>query len=88
MIINQIRDLSVSPDKKNIVFTALNKLYKMNLDSKEMIRLTSFKDETTEAMPKWSPDGNEIVFVTWSNSDGGAIYKVRADGKRDPITYN
>ena len=85
MIINQIRDLSVSPDKKNIVFTALNKLYKMNLDSKEMIRLTSFRDETTEAMPKWSPDGNEIVFVTWSNSDGGAIYKVRADGKRDPI---
>ena len=33
---------------------------------------------------KVNPDGNEIVF-NLSNSDGGAIYKVRADGKRDPI---
>ena len=50
-----------------------------------MLRLTSFEDETTEAMPNWSPDGKEIVFVTWSDKTGGSLYKVRSDGKRNPI---
>jgi len=81
----QIRDVAVSPDKKHIAFTALNKLYVKNLESNEMIRLTSFGDEVIEAMPTWSPDGREIAFVTWDNKVGGAIYKKRADGKRKVI---
>ena len=85
MIVNQIRDISVSPDGKSAVFTALNKLYLMNLETNEMKRLTNFRDEITEAMPSWSPQGNEIVFVTWNNTDGGAIYKLDINGKRGPI---
>ena len=81
----QIRDAAVSPDKKHIAFTALNKLYVMNLQSNEMMRLTSFGDEVIEAMPTWSPNGKEIAFVTWDNKEGGAIYKKRADGKRNAI---
>ena len=81
----QIRDVAVSHDKKHIAFTALNKLYVMNLESNEMMRLTSFGDEVIEAMPTWSPDGREIAFVTWDNKAGGAIYKKRADGKRKAI---
>ena len=85
MIVNQIRNPSLSPDNKKISFTALNKLYVMDIESKQMLRLTSFEDETTEAMPNWSPDGKEIVFVTWSDKTGGSLYKVRSDGKRNPI---
>jgi len=81
----QIRDATVSPDKNNIAFTALNKLYVMNLESNKMMRLTSFGDDVIEAMPTWSPDGKEIAFVTWDNKAGGAIYKKRADGKRNAI---
>ena len=33
----------------------------------------------------WSPNGKEIAFVTWDNINGGAIYKIRSDGKRSPI---
>ncbi len=85
MIVNQIRNPSLSPDNKKISFTALNKLYVMNTESNEMLRLTSFEDETIEAMPNWSPDGKEIVFVTWNDKTGGSLYKVRSDGKRNPI---
>lgn len=81
----QIRDATVSPDKNHIAFTALNKLYVMNLESNKMMRLTSFGDDVIEAMPTWSPDGKEIAFVTWDNKAGGAIYKKRADGKRNAI---
>ena len=85
MIVNQIRNVSVSPQKNKIAFTALNKLYVMDRETSEMQRLTNFEDETTEAMPTWSPDGKEIAFVTWSDKNGGAIFKVRSDGKRKPI---
>ena len=81
----QIRDAKISPDKSKIAFTAVNKLYVMDLNTKEMNRLTEFVDETIEAMPAWSPDGREIVFVSWNNKDGGSIYKVRSDGRRDPV---
>ena len=43
MIVNQIRNPSLSPDNKKISFTALNKLYVMDTESNEMLRLTSFK---------------------------------------------
>ena len=81
----QIRDAAVSPTKTHIAFTALNKLYIKNLNTNAIIRLTSFGDEVIEAMPTWSPNGKEIAFVTWDNMNGGAIYKIRADGKRSPI---
>ena len=85
MVLNQIRNASVSPQKDKVAFTALNKLYIMDRDSGDMRRLSDFEDEMTEAMPAWSPDGKEIVFVTWSDNSGGAIFKVRSDGKRKPI---
>jgi Tol biopolymer transport system component len=85
LTISQIRDISLSPDRKYLAFTALNKLYTINLEDNSLNRLTNFDDEITEAMPKWSPDGLEIVFATWSNNEGGALYKVRSDGKRNPI---
>ena len=37
-----------------------------------------------EAQPTWSPDGQWIAYVTWSDDDGGHLYKVRADGRGGP----
>ena len=45
-------------------------------------RLTSSTD--VEHAPVWSPDGRYIAFVTWNDSIGGDIYRVRADGGGAP----
>jgi imidazolonepropionase-like amidohydrolase/Tol biopolymer transport system component len=45
-------------------------------------RLTTSSD--VEHGPAWSPDGQFISYVTWSDDDGGRIYRVRADGSGQP----
>ncbi|GAB4249799.1 MAG: amidohydrolase family protein [Ekhidna sp.] len=79
MIVNQIRDAKRSPDGSKIAFTALNRLYVMDYPSGDPKRVT--KNNFTEAMPEWSPDGQSIAFVSWEGTEGN-IYKVRATGGR------
>ena len=82
MTATQIRDGVVSPDGKKMVFTALNKLYTVDLPNGKPQRLTN--SSFTEAMPTWSPDSKFIAYVTWSDKDGGHIYKVNTRGKSKP----
>ena len=78
MFANQIRNAKPSPDGKQIVFNTLNKLYVMKLPDGKPKRLT--KMDIVETQPNWSPDGKEIVYTTWSDEDGGHIYKVSSKG--------
>ena len=48
----------------------------------DAVRLTSSTD--VEHAPAWSPDGQYIAYVTWNDTDGGNIYRVRADGSGIP----
>ncbi|SDG94957.1 amidohydrolase family protein [Psychroflexus sediminis] len=75
----QIRDAVPSPDGKQLAFTALNRLYVMDLPDGKPKRLT--EKEFTEAMPVWSPDGKQIVFTTWEETEGGHLYKVNSNGR-------
>jgi Tol biopolymer transport system component len=77
---NQIRNAKPSPDGTQIVFNALNKLYVMDLPDGTPERLT--KMELIETQPSWSPNGKEIVYTTWSDIDGGHLYKVSSKGGR------
>lgn len=74
----QIRDAAPSPDGKKLAFTVLNRLYVMDFPNGKPTRLTT--NNFTEAQPTWSPDGNFIVFTTWTQ-DGGHLYKVNTTGK-------
>ena len=80
--IREIRDPVSSPDGSKLAFTALDKLYVMDYPGGTPQRLT--ESTIVEAHPDWSPDGKWIVYATWDN-DAGAIYKVQADGRRDPV---
>ena len=66
-----------------IAFTALNRVYAMSLTDQKPRRLTSF--DFTEAMPTWSPDSKEVAFVTWSETDGGHLYKVGLSKRSKPV---
>jgi imidazolonepropionase-like amidohydrolase/Tol biopolymer transport system component len=76
----QIRDATPSPDGSQLAFTALNKLYVMNLPDGTPKRVTNM--DVTEAMPNWSPDGTYIVYVTWDQINGGHVYKVNPNERR------
>lgn len=77
-LVTQIRDAVPSPDGSKIAFTALNRLYVMDLPDGTPRRLT--KNTFTEAMPDWSPDGKYLVFTTWKQG-GGHLYKVNTEGR-------
>ncbi len=68
MLATQIRDAVLSPDGKQLAFTALNRLYVMDYPDGKARRLT--QNDYTEALPVWSPDGKELAFVSWSDEEG------------------
>jgi Tol biopolymer transport system component/imidazolonepropionase-like amidohydrolase len=72
-----IRWPRVSPDGSRLVFSALNHLYVMEYPNGTPRRLTA-ADEG-EFMPAWAPDGQSIVYVTWTTT-GGHIKRVPAGG--------
>ncbi|WKZ59523.1 MAG: amidohydrolase family protein [Cyclobacteriaceae bacterium] len=79
MIVTQIRDGKVSPDGKQLAFTALNRLYLMDLPNGTPKRVTNFN--FTEAMPAWSPDGSQLAWVSWEENVGGSLYKINFKAK-------
>ena len=73
-----IRHTVTSPDGKHIVFSALGHLYKKELPNGKPQRLTN--STNFEFEPTFSPNGTEIIYVTWNDVDKGAIYKVSVNG--------
>jgi imidazolonepropionase-like amidohydrolase/Tol biopolymer transport system component len=67
----------LSPDGRQVVFSAMNHLYVMDLPNGTPRRLTTSGEG--EFMPTWSPDGRSLVYVTWTTS-GGHIKRVAAAG--------
>ena len=68
-----IRHARTSPDGKMLVFTAAAYLWKTNLPNGKASRLTKGTD--LEFEPAFSPNGNEIVYVTWNDENYGTIQK-------------
>jgi imidazolonepropionase-like amidohydrolase/Tol biopolymer transport system component len=83
-VVKQVRDVVPSPDGSKLAFVSLDRLYLMDMPNATQAepaprRVTNL--EIGEFQPTWSPDGQWLVFTSWSQADGGHLYRVRADGR-------
>jgi Tol biopolymer transport system component len=83
LTVHQIRDGAPSPDGRRLTFTALDRLWIMNLPDGAPRRLNP-SSNAGEFQPTWSPDGQYIAYVTWSDVDGGGVFRARSDGSGRP----
>jgi len=82
VLVRQIRNATPSPDGRRLAFSALDRLYVMDLPNGAPRRLTN--DSVKEQVPAWSPDGQWLAYVTWTDA-GGTLNKIRADGRSRPV---
>ncbi|MGI9547456.1 MAG: amidohydrolase family protein, partial [Flavobacteriaceae bacterium] len=73
-----LRQAVTSPDGKMLVFNALGHLWTRKLPNGTPKRLTGTTD--LESEPSFSPDGKELVYVSWNDENLGAIHKIPASG--------
>ncbi len=72
-----IQDPTLSPDGRRLAFSALTRLYVMDLPSGTP---TAILPQGKRAFqPSWSPDGATLAYATWSGGEGH-IEKVSASG--------
>jgi Tol biopolymer transport system component/imidazolonepropionase-like amidohydrolase len=85
-----LRWANQSPDARWITYDALGRVWLQEISGNKTVgdarRLT--KDDPSapkrEYAPAFSPDGKWIAYVTWTDSEGGHIWKTAADGSGTP----
>jgi len=82
VLVRQIRNASPSPDGRRLAFSALDRLYVMDLPNGTPRRLTN--EDVKEQVPAWSPDGQSLAYVTWTDQ-GGTLNKIRATPGSRPV---
>ena len=82
VLVRQIRNATPSPDGKRLAFSALDRLYVMDLPNGSPRRVTN--DTVKEQVPAWSPDGQWLAYVTWTDQ-GGTLNKIKPDGHSKPV---
>lgn len=79
--VRQFLEPHFSPDARSLVFGAVGKIWIAYRDAKAR-RITSRRldDPVREFDPVFSPDGRWIAYATWSEEEGGRLWKVPAAG--------
>lgn len=73
-----IRSANASPDGKHLVFSALSKIYVMDLPHGKPRLLVD--QPINQFQPVYSRDGQWIAYVSWSDSAGGHLWRIPAAG--------
>jgi len=78
--VRQVRDPVLSPTRDEVAFTAMGRLYRMELGGEAPVRIGV---EITGAVhqPIWSPDGESMAVVSWDEPGGGHLWRVERSGQ-------
>ncbi len=82
-----LRWAHVAPQGERIVYQALGSLYVRDLPAGTPRRLTSQGDHF-EAYPRFSRDGQHIVYVSWDDEELGSVRIVSANGGEGRVITN
>ncbi|MFC3032214.1 amidohydrolase family protein [Pseudoalteromonas fenneropenaei] len=77
--VKMLRNVQISPDGKTAVFDALGHIYKRDLTSGKVKRLTAQTDHF-EFFPQFSRDGKKLVYVTWDDQAQGSVRTISVNG--------
>ncbi|HWO89256.1 MAG TPA: amidohydrolase family protein [Gemmatimonadales bacterium] len=82
--VRQIRSGALSPDGSRLAFTALDRLWLLDLPTDTAIHAVRnarrvSRDSIGEYSPAWSPDGRMLAWVTWHDTSGGHLWTLRLD---------
>lgn len=83
--VKTIRNCVTSPNEKYILFNAVGCIWKRDLSNGIISILTSkipTQREIFEFEPSFSSDGNDIIYVVWSDEQSGAIMKMTFTDKK------
>jgi len=77
-VVKQINEPVASPDGSRVAFIAMDRLWVMDWPEGEPRRLDA--REVVQMNPAWAPDGSGLVYATWSDAEGGQVWRVGAGG--------
>jgi Tol biopolymer transport system component len=77
---SSIRDLAFSPDGKWMAYVTVpeGQLWRSRVDGSERLQLTP--DGMSGGLPRWSPDGKQIVFMGTNFTTDWRAYLISSDG--------
>ncbi|MBQ4833270.1 PD40 domain-containing protein [Pseudoalteromonas sp. MMG010] len=84
--VKMLRNVQISPDGETAIFEALGYIYKRDLSSGKIKRLTK-QTSHYELFPQYSRDGKKIVYTTWDDNEQGSVRVVSSrSGRGNTIT--
>lgn len=70
---------ALSPDGNRVAFSALGRVYTMELTPNATPRALT-PAGVPAFQPAWSPDGKSLIYISWTASEAGRIWRIDAAG--------
>ncbi len=80
--VRMIRNVATSPAGDRVAYDALGRIWQTGPAGGEPARLTrADAEDAHESHPAFSPDGRQVAYVTWSDSEAGRLRVIGVNGR-------